>query len=181
MLRDWEDLFSRVFVGDQVHPHPISYAAEIGYLEGVQEMLNKRKEYSYTANKNGVFPIHVASSNGQTKIIHEFLTHCPDSKELLTNDSQNILHLAAINGKAKTVSYILKNPKLQMLINERDCKGNTPLHLATVYGHAKIVSILTWDSRVALELVNGEGKTAMDVAESYSGKQPSFREVFFIG
>ncbi|PON87825.1 Protein accelerated cell death [Trema orientale] len=176
MLGDWDDLFSSVFLGDQTHPHPISYAAEIGFLEGIRDMLNKRKECSYTANKNGFFPIHIASYSGHAEIIQEFLKHCPDLRELLNNESQNILHLAAMNGKAKAVSYILKNPKLQMLINERDSKGNTPLHLATAGGHAKVVSILTWDSRVELGLMNGEGKTALDVAVSYSGKQPSFRE-----
>ena len=64
-----------------------------------------------------------------------------------------------------------------MLINARDYEGNTPLHSATIGGHAKVLSILTWDSRVELGVMNDEGKTATDVVVSYRGSQPTFREV----
>ena len=64
-----------------------------------------------------------------------------------------------------------------MLINARDYEGNTPLHSATMGVHAKVVSILTWDSRVDLGVMNGEGKTATNVAVNYRGRQPTLREV----
>ncbi|KAA8524408.1 hypothetical protein F0562_010868 [Nyssa sinensis] len=54
-----------------------------------------------------------------------------DSIELLNRRGQNILRIAAINGKANMVSHMLKVPELKNLINGRDKKGNTPLHLAT--------------------------------------------------
>ncbi|GMN60718.1 hypothetical protein TIFTF001_029825 [Ficus carica] len=62
-----------------------------------------------------------------------------------------------------------------MLVNERDTKGNNPLHLAAERAHPKVVSILTWDLKVNLGLMNQRGMTALDVAENYSGKVPSIR------
>ncbi|XP_030974201.1 protein ACCELERATED CELL DEATH 6-like [Quercus lobata] len=155
---------------------PLSYAAYIGYLEGVRYLLNKFADYMYESDRNGFFPIHTASSRGHIKIVQEFIQRCPDSVELLNHQDQNILQVAAISGKAKVVNYMLKMPELEMLINEKDVDGNTSLHLASKGRHPKVVSILTWDKRVDLKLLNDEGKTALDIAGKYSGKMPSFQE-----
>ncbi|KAM4084672.1 hypothetical protein ACB094_08G150500 [Castanea mollissima] len=155
---------------------PLSYAASIGYLEGVRYLLNKHADYIYESDQNGFFPIHTASSRGHIKIVREFIQKCPDSVELLNHQGQNILHVAAMSGKAKVVNYMLKMPELEMLINEKDEDGNASLHLASKGRHPKVVSILTWDKRVDLKSLNKEGKTALDIAGKYSGKVPSFRE-----
>ena len=46
---------------------------------------------------------------------------------------------------------MLKRDELEMLINEKDNYGNTPLQLASKERHPKVVSILTWDKRVSLK------------------------------
>ncbi|PON87827.1 Protein accelerated cell death [Trema orientale] len=154
-------------------------------MDGVRDILKKFRgcSFFYSRRLKGSFPISIASQEGHVEIIQEFLKHCPDSKELCDEKHRNILHLAAKNGKDKVVSYILKTPELQILINDKDLDGNTPLHLAAMAGHPKVVSILTWDSRVDLEVLNGQGKTALDVAwspESWSSSMPSFPESFNI-
>ena len=63
---------------------------------------------------------------------------------------------------------MLKRNDLEMLINEEDNNGNTPLHLASKERHPKVVSILTWDKRVSLKSLNNVGKTALNVAGDYS-------------
>uniref|UniRef100_A0A2N9HTH0 PGG domain-containing protein n=1 Tax=Fagus sylvatica TaxID=28930 RepID=A0A2N9HTH0_FAGSY len=155
---------------------PLSYAASIGYLDGVRYLLTKSTDCNYESNRNGFFPIHTASSKGHIEVIQAFLQQCPDSIELLNDQGQNILHVAAMSGKAKVVSKMLKMPELVMLINEKDGAGNTCLHLASMGCHPKAVSILTWDKRVDLNLLNKEGETALDIAGNYSGEIPSFRE-----
>ncbi|KAA8524416.1 hypothetical protein F0562_010860 [Nyssa sinensis] len=156
---------------------PLSYAASIGYLDGVCCILDLKAftEYTYNRDRDGFYPIHMASRNGHINVIQEFLRRCPDSRELLNPKGQNILHVAAENGRANAVSYMLKIPELENLINERDKDGNTALHLASKYGYPKVVSILTWDKRVCLELVNEEGMTALAVLEDYDYDLTSFR------
>ncbi|GMY16365.1 protein ACCELERATED CELL DEATH 6-like [Fagus crenata] len=156
---------------------PLSYAASIGYLDGVRYLLTKSADCKYESDRNGFFPIHTASSKGHIKVIREFLQRWPDSIELLNNQGQNILHVASMSGKAKVVSFMLEMPELEMLINEKDGDGNTSLHLASKGSHPKAVSILTWDKRVDLNLLNKEGRTALDIATgNYSGTIPPFRQ-----
>ncbi|KAF3958320.1 hypothetical protein CMV_016772 [Castanea mollissima] len=156
---------------------PLSHAASIGFLDGVQYLLEKASDCAYKIDLNGFYPIHTASKKGHIEVIEFFLNQYPDTSELLNRNGQNILHVAAVSGKAKAVAYILKRDDLEMLINEKDNYGNTPLHLASKERHPKVVSILTWDKRVSLKLLNIVGKTALDVAGDYSPVGfPSFRE-----
>ncbi|XP_059650878.1 protein ACCELERATED CELL DEATH 6-like isoform X2 [Cornus florida] len=135
---------------DEEGKTPLSFASSIGYLKGVCYFLDKSFDATYTRDQDGSYPIHEASKRGHVKIIKKFIQRCPDSWELLDREGKNILHVAAESGKWNVVKYILGTSGLAMLINERDKKGNTPLHLATKNGHARVVTIMTWDNRVDL-------------------------------
>ncbi|THG13656.1 protein ACCELERATED CELL DEATH 6-like [Camellia sinensis] len=161
---------------DEERRSALHCAASIGYLEGVNFLLSKCSGTTYEMDKHGLFPIHIASNKGHANIIQEMLHHCPDSRDLLTSRGQNIFHVAAKSGKAKAVSCMLKMPELAKLINERDDEGNTPLHIATINGHPRIVSTLTWDGRVNLELENNNRLTALDIAEEYMETMASFQK-----
>nr|TKS11530.1 hypothetical protein D5086_0000072630 [Populus alba] len=56
----------------------------------------------------------------------------------------------------KIVDEILRNRDLEALINEKDYDGNTPLHLAAMYGRPEIVQALVSDKRVDKRIVNNE-------------------------
>ncbi|KAL7250527.1 hypothetical protein ACSBR1_012526 [Camellia fascicularis] len=155
---------------------PLSYAASIGYVDGVCYILDTFVDYTYKRDGDGSYPIHEASSQGHIEVVKEFLRRFPDSRELLNKEGQNILHVAAKSGKANIFSYMLKAPELEMLINDTDEDGNTPLLLATKNAHAEIVSILTWDKRVRLEIKNGEGFTALDAALTFEETTHSIHE-----
>ncbi|KAA8525042.1 hypothetical protein F0562_011464 [Nyssa sinensis] len=130
--------------------------------EVLELLLSYRLRVMALVVENGMTPLSFAASI--------------DSIELLNRRGQNILHIAAMNGKANVVSHMLKVPELENLINGRDKKGNTPLHLATAKVHPKVVSILTWDKRVGLELANKRGMIALDIAENYKGSVPSLQQ-----
>ncbi|CAL2247758.1 unnamed protein product [Prunus armeniaca] len=135
-------------------------------VEGVRFLLERHLSDSHRVDHRGNFPIHSASSKGHVKIVKELLRHRPDSKEFRNFNEENILHVAARCGKDNVVKYFLKRGELQMLINEKDSDGNTPLHLATMHHHPKVVYRLAWDTRTNLKLLNGRGMTALDITES---------------
>ena len=158
---------------------PLTYAASIGYLRGVESLLRKTKMPCAYGEHTPYYPIHIATWKGHIKVVEKFLHEYPDMIELLTVEGRNILHVAAMNGKAKMVAYMLNRHDLKvgMLINNKDRNGNTPLHLAAKGKHPMVVSMLTWDKRVDLKALNKEGKKALDIALNCRRKNPSLREV----
>ncbi|KAL7152049.1 hypothetical protein ABFS83_04G071800 [Erythranthe nasuta] len=155
---------------------PLHHAASLGFLEGVLDLLNQGVPSAYERDGHGSFPIHLASSGGHVDIVKLLLQHSYEPEELLDNNGRNILHVAAENGRYNMVSYVLKNPGLEELINMKDKHGSTPLHLATVNWHPRIVSALTWDKRVDIKLNDDEGMTALDAAERDMSDNPPFRQ-----
>ncbi|KAL6330246.1 hypothetical protein AAG906_040168 [Vitis piasezkii] len=145
---------------------PLHCAASIGYLEGVQMLLDQSNLDPYQTDSDGFCPIHVASMRGNVDIVKKLLQVSSDSIELLSKRGENILHVAAKYGKDNVVNFVLKEERLENFINEKDNGGNTPLHLATMHRHPKVVSSLTWDKRVDVNLVNDRGQTALDVVLS---------------
>ncbi|KAK9733613.1 hypothetical protein RND81_04G078700 [Saponaria officinalis] len=150
---------------------PLSYAAFKGYLAAVRYLLEKFPHLAYKCNKDedGSFPIHKACSGGHVKVIKELYK----TRHLLNREGQNILHVAAAHGKAEVVSYLLKIPELERLINLKDDRGNTPLHLAAKGFHPRVVYILTREPRMK-QLLNKDGLTALDVAEIHAESPSTF-------
>ncbi|KAL6272232.1 hypothetical protein ACE6H2_022924 [Prunus campanulata] len=159
---------------DEKDRTPLHCAATIGYLEGVRFLLERDLSDSHQGDYRGNFPIHSASSKGHVKIVKELLRHRPDSKEFRNLNDENILHVAARCGKDNVVKYFLKKGEFQMLINQKDSNGNTPLHLATMHHHPKVVYRLAWDTRTNLKLLNGRGMTALDITTRNLGTIDSY-------
>lgn len=148
--------------------NPLHYAAASGYLEGAERLCNKFAQMVTQRDKSGSFPILIASTEGHVDVVKHLLEHyLPDPEEVLDREGRNILHLAAVHGRGNVVSYVLNNPHLQELINMKDDSGNTPLHLATRHWRPLVVRAFTWDKRVDVAVMNGEGMTALDVAEKH--------------
>lgn len=163
---------------------PLHYAASTGYHEGVIDLLKRCKCCSIQRDKYGFFPLHLASRGGHVEAVKELLNYCPNPTEMLHNSHErNFLHIAAKNGKHEVIQYILKQQQnsqfhVDEMINQKDNKGNTPLHLAARFCHPKTVYYLTLDNRVNLGLVNKNNETALDVVTAlYLLDSSSLRQV----
>ncbi|KAH9619262.1 hypothetical protein KSS87_008026 [Heliosperma pusillum] len=171
---------------DEKGRRPLSYAAYIGFLDGVDCIINMKDKYNeantlyrnqaFKADQDGSFPIHMACSGGHMKVVKELLFTMPDKMRWLLNQKgQSILHVAAQSGKARVVEYLLSQDSLVTMINMKDNDGYTPLHLGSLGKHPKVVYVLTWDSRTKLNLQCKNGFTALDIAQNF-GDEPSFEE-----
>ncbi|KAL6314047.1 hypothetical protein AAG906_011782 [Vitis piasezkii] len=110
-------------------------------------------------------PAHLAAECGRRKALITILNACPHSVELLNQQRQNILHVAAQNGSVIVVKCILSLREADDLINEPDKDGNTPLHLAAMNFHSSVVRCLALTRKVDIRAINNDGKTALDVAQ----------------
>ncbi|CAN6969859.1 unnamed protein product [Brassica rapa subsp. trilocularis] len=161
---------------------PLAFAASIGYDIGVEHMLTRfgsSTQIAYIESEDGSFPIHsacVASRKTRNAALKVILKHHPDTIEMLNSKGQNVLHVAAENGNAGAVGYLLRKADVKRLINEQDLEGNTPLHLASINSHPKVVSLFIHDSRVDLKVLNHKGSTALDAAEEYMAAIPSLQQ-----
>ncbi|KAL3509390.1 hypothetical protein ACH5RR_028791 [Cinchona calisaya] len=163
-----------IHLSDEEGRFPLHYAASMGYLKEVRFILDQFAPSAVEKDKSGLFPIHWASIKGHVAVIKLLLLHCPEPRELLDQNGCSILHFAAKNGKHEIIRYILKDKQFEVLVNMKDKQGNTSLHLAAMHWHPKIVSALTWDSRVNLALENDEGMTALDAASVTLEMHPHF-------
>ena len=59
--------------------------------------------------------------------------------EMVNQDGQTILHVAAENGHRDEVEYLID---FGFDVNARDSQGNTALHLAVSHGWEKMVEVL---------------------------------------
>ncbi|KAK4591322.1 hypothetical protein RGQ29_021497 [Quercus rubra] len=169
-------------------------ALESKYNEMAKFFVLKDPDISYYLNKVGDVELvklmkitnHLPDVNGKSivytaifghiQVIEVLLHKFSDMIELFNQKGQNILHVAAISGKAKVVAYMQKRRDFEIegLVNRQDNYGNTPLHLASKGRNPKVVSTLTWDKRVDLKSLNEEGKIALDIANWYMPMTKSF-------
>ncbi|KAI8551699.1 hypothetical protein RHMOL_Rhmol06G0206400 [Rhododendron molle] len=146
-------------------------------------LIDRNRSAWYSVNKEGKYVLYLAAEAGfvgLVKLLMENPAGICSVEGRIRNKSP--VHAAILgkhivkSGNDKAVSSMLKMPELEKLLNEKDDEGNTPLHLATICGHPRIVSTLTWDEMVDLELGNKDGSTVLDIAEEFMETMASFRK-----
>ncbi|KAI5433706.1 ankyrin repeat-containing protein ITN1 [Lathyrus oleraceus] len=161
---------------------PLHYAASIGSFECVDLLHGLCKYCIIQRDRYGYFPIHLASYGGHVEVVKKLLQYYPEPSEMLDSCyERNILHIAAKHGKNDVICYILQSeiPEHHKLINQKDNKGETPLHLAARSCHPSTVYYLVNDKnkRVNLDLVNKNNETALDIVNAlYEVGKSSLRQ-----
>ncbi|KAJ0100220.1 hypothetical protein Patl1_21624 [Pistacia atlantica] len=119
-------------VTDQYGWTPLHYAAYYGtYRFGVVELLLKcDRSTAYIGDKDRrMTPLHMAASQGHLEAINSIISNCPDCYELEDDKGWNVLHFAILSLNKEDLKHLLESSLIMSLINKKDAKGNTPLHI----------------------------------------------------
>ncbi|KAJ9672017.1 hypothetical protein PVL29_025596 [Vitis rotundifolia] len=157
---------------------PLHCAAASGAPETVDRLLQEDPSIALLPDHYQATPAHLAAESDRKDSLIKILNACPHSVELLNEHSQNILHVAAQNGSVNVVNYILSLLEADDLINEPDKDGNTPLHLAVMNFHSRVVRDLGRTNEVDIGAINNDGKTALAIAQDYKRNMTTKKSLF---
>ena len=105
---------------------PLSWAAAAGHKDIVELLLDHEANPTIRSEKSGGAPISWAAFGGHNEVLSLFLDREADLLETIRDNSGgHVLSVAAVNGKTKTVEFLLKRSTAE--INEADKEGFTPL------------------------------------------------------
>ncbi|XP_027099451.1 protein ACCELERATED CELL DEATH 6-like [Coffea arabica] len=159
----------------------LHYAAKFNHQEIARLLLSADRSTAYVAAKNddSKTALHIAVIHGRVALVQEILSHCPDCWEECTYGRRNILHLAVKYEKREVLEFALeKYPWASELINQKDRKGNTPLHLYAATKTLEGKSLLN-HPRVDVNSIDRLNSTPLDrilQADELSERQSLIRD-----
>ena len=122
-------------------------------------------------NKHGSTPLFIACSQENKSIINCFLKQDGIAVNLANRLKKTPLLISCERDKSVSVKLLLnftpQGNQQPLEVNQPRRHGATPLHVASEYGHARIVTMLLADQRVEVNAVNNSGETPLFIACSY--------------
>jgi len=104
-----------------------------------------------------------------------FISLCGDQKPCDPSKGKYTkMHYCAANGHDKCLEFLLKIDKRGDIYNNDNQSGSSPLHLAIVFQHIRIILILLNNNADAY-ICNGNGVNCFELAET---EYPLFNHVF---
>ncbi|XP_010058537.2 ankyrin repeat-containing protein BDA1 [Eucalyptus grandis] len=151
---------------------PLHIAAARGDVKIARELLTVGPHLCSVKGRERRIPLHYAAVNGKVDVMKVLLTASPESVEETTAREETVLHLAVKNNRFNVVVVLvdhLKQHKKEQVINWKDHKGNTALHLAAAGKNFEVVNFLLCKHAVESEVVevntvNDNGSTPLDVS-----------------
>ncbi|KAM0943826.1 putative ankyrin repeat-containing domain, PGG domain, ankyrin repeat-containing domain superfamily [Dioscorea sansibarensis] len=163
LLLDWKLELGRA--ADDSGSIPLHYVAAAGDTQMAKILLEHDVSTAYIPDKDGFCCIHIAAHMGHVGVICRLLEFCPDSIELVDHRfRRSFVHVAVLNHRQGVMKHVLQTKALEKLLNQKDCDGNTPLHLAVKNGAKEIVYDLLSDRSVESNVMNNEGLTPLDLS-----------------
>lgn len=118
-----------------------------------------------TTSRAKNYPLHLAASKGHEQAVMRLLAH--GAKPSVRNAfGQTPLHRAACAGKPFIVAVLMEADSSVVDWKDFSEDANTALHLAAEDGHMDVVKLLVELAHVDTTILNSEGKTAAQVAQS---------------
>ena len=166
-----------LFLIDQVEePHKLKddkygatllhWAAAKGWLNFVQQLLEKYEFYPMCKNKCGIAPLHLACYSGCLDVIQYLIAECKCDPMCKSNIGTTPLHSASYNGHLDVVRYLITECKCDPMCKRDD--GCTPLHLASYNGHLRVVQYLITECKCDPMCKRNDDSTPLHLA-SYNG------------
>jgi ankyrin repeat protein len=133
---------------------PLSFAAEKGHHEMVDELLNIQGVNVNARDKDGRTPLSYAAENGHVKVVQRLL-----QASTMNVDSRMIG--TALDVLAKTIPSI---NRYFASVNIPNCSGRTPFFYAVISGHKQVAQILLDTRRVDINSRDTAGQTPLSEA-----------------
>ncbi|KAK2151969.1 hypothetical protein LSH36_344g04026 [Paralvinella palmiformis] len=108
--------------------------------------------------------IHMACLMGSLELVSAMVESVPSLLETEDENESNCLLYACASGSAKLVNYLLSKDVSR---NKKNKSGETPIHIATMFGHLTILEVLYKHFVDIRGLTNDPGYTALDYGVKY--------------
>jgi len=146
---------------------PLHFAASVGNLELARWLITEAQaDVGRRENLHGRTAAHVASVAGHTEVVAFLLQASRLPQDLSDSDGESVLHLAASQGRSKTVQLLLQKWAKCGAAMSPDIKGGlgrTALHQASIHGFAEVAGQLLV-AKARVDLRESGGNTALHFA-----------------
>ena len=154
---------------DQQRWTPLHCAAYFDSDYGiVRGLLEVDRSIAYMKDAKGMTALHIAAHQGCYWVMECILKYCPDCCELVDERGWNALHFVVNSSSRMWADYyakwLVKRSSLSNLLNEKDARGNTPLHHHSKSLHY-IKDVMCHD-RVDKMAFNKQNLNAYDIAST---------------
>ena len=148
-------------------------SAYLGHEEIVKQLIEHKAQIDIIAEEKRT-PLHLAEIYGHKNIVQYLMEHnAQQLKDIYGKTPMEYgylrelpdLHYYSAKGDEKLVK--MQIDKWSFNINDRDqLNQQTPLHVATIFGHIRIVEILI-EKNANVHLTDEDGRTPLDLAKLY--------------
>ncbi|KAF8028605.1 hypothetical protein BT93_E1288 [Corymbia citriodora subsp. variegata] len=162
-------------LAEKVNPggfSPLHIVAARGDVEIAEELLKVGTHLCSLKGRERRIPLHYAVVNGEVNVMKVLLSKSPESVDETTALEETALHLAVKNNRFDEVVVLvdhLKQHNKEQVINWKDHKGNTALHLAAAGKNFEVLNFLlrghaVKSGVVEVNALNDCGMTPLDVS-----------------
>lgn len=120
----------------------------------VREIERLTQQEESMRNRNAVTVLQICR-NGDLHALRRM-----SNTDILTTDSEgnNAVHWAVVSGNLEMIQYLIGLGVRGDLVNDN---GQTPLHLAVMYGNSTLIEFLAMEVKLDLEVTDKSGKTPL--------------------
>ncbi|KAK6248751.1 hypothetical protein QUC31_020316 [Theobroma cacao] len=139
-------------------------AAAKGHLEIVKELVRVDPGMCMVRNQDGKTPLHLAAIKGRVKVLRELVRARPESAQVVTERDETALHLCVGSNRLLGLKSLFEEigKDDDVLVNQKDCDGNTVLHIAVAKKQIEIIKFLLTVPGLDINAINKHGFTVLD-------------------